>query len=159
MKNNDIYFSVDIETDGPLPGINSLLSIGAVVMDKDGNELGHWYSNFDLIPNGVENPDTMLFWKKNQHYYNITRQSTVSPTDGMTNFVEWVESFKGTPIFVAFPAGFDFTWVWWYCNRYVGRSPFSFSCIDMKTMSWCLLDLHIGNVQRKIGQKIGLINH
>ncbi len=40
---------------------------------------------------------------------------------------------------LAYPAGFDFLFVYWYMMRFVGRSPFSHSCLDIKTMAMTLM--------------------
>jgi hypothetical protein len=40
---------------------------------------------------------------------------------------------------VAFPAGYDFLFVYWYLMRFEGQSPFSHSALDMKTMGMNLL--------------------
>jgi DNA polymerase III alpha subunit (gram-positive type) len=45
------------------------------------------------------------------------------------------------PVFVAYPAGFDFTFVYWYLHRFAGESPFSHSALDMKTLAMALLRL------------------
>ena len=45
----------------------------------------------------------------------------------MLAYVEWIKSLKGKPVFVAYPAGFDFLFVYWYLIRFVGESPFSHS--------------------------------
>ena len=42
-------------------------------------------------------------------------------------------------MFVAYPAGFDFTFVYWYCHRFAGRSPFSHSALDVKTLAMAVL--------------------
>lgn len=135
----EVFFSFDIEADGPYPGDYSMLSLGCVAFDKEGTELGSWYANFELLEGASQDPDTMQFWALNQKYYDLTRTWTQHPKEAMTHFVEWVESFDGKPVGVAMPAGFDFTWLWWYSKKFVGRSPFSFSCIDMKTMAMCLI--------------------
>jgi hypothetical protein len=44
----------------------------------------------------------------------------------------------GKPVFIAFPAGFDFTWVFWYMMRYAGRSPFGWAALDIKTLGFAL---------------------
>jgi hypothetical protein len=43
-------------------------------------------------------------------------------------------------VFVAYPSGFDFTFVYWYLMAFCGKSPFSFSAIDIKTFGMALLD-------------------
>ena len=42
-------------------------------------------------------------------------------------------------MFVAYPAGFDFLFVYWYLIRFTGASPFSFSALDVKTYAMALL--------------------
>ena len=54
-------------------------------------------------------------------------------------YCAWLEGLPGRPGFVAYPAGFDFTFVYWYLMRFVGRSPFSHSALDIKTYAMALL--------------------
>jgi hypothetical protein len=42
-------------------------------------------------------------------------------------------------VFVGYPAGFDFLFVYWYLIRFVGTSPFSFSALDIKTYAMALM--------------------
>ena len=137
----EIYISIDIESDGPIPGPHSMLSLGAVAFDALGVELGSWYSNFHELEGAQGHVDTMRFWKEHDPFYQMTRQACVSPQEGMKSFSEWVMSLPGKPVAVAAPAGFDFTWVYWYLIRFTGASPFSFSCIDVKTMVMTMLKL------------------
>jgi DNA polymerase III alpha subunit (gram-positive type) len=44
-------------------------------------------------------------------------------------------------VFVAYPAGFDFMFVYWYLMRFAGESPFSHSALDMKTFAMATLQL------------------
>jgi hypothetical protein len=66
-------------------------------------------------------------------------------------FVRWVEAIPGKPVFIAYPAGFDFTFVYWYMMSFVGRSPFSFSALDIKSYAMAKLgkrycEIHKGNL-------------
>ena len=135
MKNKpEIYISMDIETDGRIPGEYSMLSLGAVALLADGTELSSWYGNFELLPGARQDPDTMKFWAENQPYYDATRNDLMTPEEGMQSFRFWLLSQPGKTVAVAHPAGFDFTWVYWYLVKFTEGSPLSFSCIDMKTM-------------------------
>jgi len=40
---------------------------------------------------------------------------------------------------VAYPAGFDFSWVYWYLIRFAGKSPFSFAALDIKSYAMATL--------------------
>lgn len=44
----DMYFSVDVETDGPVPGAHSMLSIGVVALGRDLRPVGTFYRR--LVP-------------------------------------------------------------------------------------------------------------
>jgi len=136
----EIYISLDIETDGPIPGVYSMLSLGAAAFDHTGAEISTWYANFDLLPGAEQHPDTMKFWRDNQSYYDITRVDTHAPDLAMMDFTKWVQSLPGAPVAVAAPAGFDFTFVYWYLVKFTGNSVLSFSCVDMKTLAMSLLN-------------------
>ena len=57
----------------------------------------------------------------------------------MREYVAWVEALPGKPVFVAYPAGFDFLFVYWYLMRFVGRSPFSHSALDIKSFAMAVM--------------------
>lgn len=40
---------------------------------------------------------------------------------------------------MAYPAGFDFMFVYWYLIRFVGESPFSQSALDIKSFAMAVL--------------------
>ena len=48
-------------------------------------------------------------------------------------------SMGGLPVFVAYPAGFDFLFVYWYLMRFVGESPFGHSALDVKSFAMAVL--------------------
>ncbi len=49
------------------------------------------------------------------------------------------KGLKARPVFVAYPAGFDFLFVYWYLMRFAGESPFSHSALDVKSFAMALL--------------------
>ena len=87
------------------------------------------------------NPKTAEFWAQNQAAYAATRENLQAPAIALGRFVGWVEGLPGKPVFVAYPAGFDFLFMYWYMIRFVGRSPFSFSALDIKTYAMARLNL------------------
>jgi hypothetical protein len=42
-------------------------------------------------------------------------------------------------VFVAYPAAYDFLFVYWYLMRFAGESPFSHSALDIKTYAMALM--------------------
>ena len=52
-------------------------------------------------------------------------------------------------VFVGYPAGFDFTFVYWCTRRFGAQSPFSFSALDMKTFAMASLGTTFRDAVRK----------
>lgn len=141
---SEIYVSTDIESDGPIPGPNSMLSFGSVALSENGEELGCFSRNLETLPGATGDPDTMAWWGKPERKlaWEACRKDPMSPQQAMKEYVHWVENLPGTcgrPVFVAYPTGFDFTFVYWYLMNFAGESPFSFSAIDIKTFAMAVM--------------------
>lgn len=143
MMKEDLFISVDIETDGPIPGVNSMLSIGAAAVHN--YEITDTFSvNLEQMEGAVMDPVTKReFWDKNPEAWEACRKNTEHPAVGMNKFSNWVKSLEKKhgkrATFVGYPAGFDFTFVYWYFMKFMDSSPFSFSALDMKTLAMALL--------------------
>ena len=135
----EIYVSTDIETDGPIPGENSMLSLGSVAFDANGVEIASFEINFETLPGAKANPDTMKWWKTQPEAWAAARTNPVEPKAAMARYLAWVEGLPGEPVFVAYPLLFDMMFVYWYLIRFCGRSPFSHSGIDIKTMAFAAM--------------------
>jgi len=135
----EIYFSIDIEADGPIPGIYSMLSLGCVAFDKRGKELGDFSHNFHQLPDAKTDPATMKWWESQPEAWEACRQNLTYAGFGMEDFVAWVNTFKGKPVAVYYPSGFDWPFVYYYLMAFAGKSPFGFQCLDMKTYASAIL--------------------
>jgi hypothetical protein len=135
----ELYISTDIETDGPIPGPHSMLSFASAAYQSDKTLLATFTANLELLPGAAGHPDTMAWWRDNQTAFKATRSNLERPEIAMRRYVDWLKSLPGRPVFVAYPAGFDFLFVYWYLIRFAGESPFSFSALDMKTYAMALL--------------------
>ena len=115
------YFSVDIEADGPAPGLYSMISFGAVVVEPGLNNT--FYAEIKPISD-CWIPDALAV-------SGFTREQTmefVDPIIAMTRFEEWIlKSSKGRPIFIADNPGFDFSFINYYFHAFLNRNPFGFS--------------------------------
>ncbi len=132
----EIYLSVDIETNGPIPGPYSMLSIGCVALTKSGSEIGWFMENLKELPGAMEDPDTMEWWSKFPDAWAKSREGAMDAEAVMERFVCWVYNLcrnKYIPVMVCAPAGFDFTFMYWYMMNFTGRSPFRFSCVDVRS--------------------------
>ncbi|WP_437205616.1 3'-5' exonuclease [Planctomicrobium sp. SH664] len=136
---SEIYVSTDVETDGPIPGPHSLLSIGSAAFLPDKTLVATFSANVQTLPDAQGHPETMAWWERNRRAWNQCRQAPEPPEEVFPRYVAWVKSLPGTPVFVAYPAGFDFTFVYWYLIRFAGESPFSHSALDVKTFAMSLM--------------------
>lgn len=139
MNQIETYISTDIEADGPIPGPHSMLSIGAAAFSSEGRLLDTFAANLLPLPEASPNPLTMEWWQGNPDAWAATQLDHRDPGEVMRAFATWVEGQPGTSVFVAYPAGFDFTFVYWYLHRFTGGSPFSHSALDMKTLAMALM--------------------
>lgn len=138
-KYNEIIVSTDIETDGPIPGIYSMLSLGSAAYTKNKELLSTFEGNFNLLPEAISDPDTMKWWGTQPEAWAEHRKNIQEPVLIMKNYVKWLKELPGKPVFVAYPAGFDFLFVYWYLIKFAGESPFSFSALDIKSYASAVL--------------------
>ncbi|MEM1417306.1 MAG: 3'-5' exoribonuclease [Myxococcota bacterium] len=138
-RTRETYVSVDVETDGPIPGPHSMLSLGAAAFTADGTRHGTFSANLDTLEGATGHPETMAWWAGQPEAWEACRASPEAPAEVMARFRAWVEALPGRPVFVAYPAGFDFTFVYWYLHRFTGGSPFGFGAIDVKTYAMAAL--------------------
>lgn len=137
----EVYVSTDIEADGPIPGPHSMLSLGSAAFTADGTMHSTFSANLELLEGAAGHPDTMAWWEGQPEAWAAARQEPQPPAAAMHRYSAWIKALPGRPVFVAYPAGYDFLFVYWYLIRFTGESPFSFSALDMKTYAMALLGL------------------
>lgn len=136
---NEIYVSTDIETDGPIPGLYSMLSIGSAAYTADKQLIAMFSANLHTLEGASAHPDTAAWWATQPDAWAACRKELETPETVMLRYVAWLRALPGKPVFVAYPAGFDFTFVYWYLIRFAGESPFSHSALDIKTLAMAVL--------------------
>lgn len=102
-------------------------------------------ANLETLPGAQAHPKTAEWWATQPDAWAACRKDPESPERAMTRYVSWIKSLKGKPVFVAYPAGFDFLFVYWYLIRYVGESPFSHSALDIKSFAMAVLKTRHGH--------------
>jgi len=149
----DMYFSVDVETDGEAPGCSSMLSIGVVAMHPHTQaHYASFYRTLKRLPDARPLTSTMEWWDQHPKQWTEARQGTIEPKKAMEDLRTFVEDclapFKGKPlpsdprmipVFVASPASFDFSFVYYYLHRFLGESCFGFSALDVKSYAMALM--------------------
>ena len=135
----EIYLSTDVETDGPIPGPHSMLSFASAAYTGEKELIATFSANLETLPDAVAHPETTAWWATQPEAWAACRTNPEAPATAMARYVRWIRSLPGRPVFVAYPAGFDFLFVYWYLMRFVGESPFSHSALDMKSFAMALL--------------------
>ncbi|HEX4951251.1 MAG TPA: exonuclease [Blastocatellia bacterium] len=135
----EIYVSTDVETDGPIPGINSMLSFGSAAYRADKTLISTFAANLETLPEANGDPKTMDWWQTQPEAWAACRQDLQAPETAMKNYLAWLKALPGKPVFVSYPVAFDFMFVYWYLIRFTGESPFSHSALDIKTYAMAML--------------------
>ncbi|TRZ56800.1 MAG: exonuclease [Rhodocyclaceae bacterium] len=135
----EIYVSTDVETDGPVAGKHSMLSIGSAAFTADKELLGTFSANLATLPDATPDPNTSAWWATQPTAWAACRQNLESPSAAMQRYLAWLKSLPGKPVFVAYPSAFDFPFVYWYLLEFTAENPFGYSAIDIKTYAMALL--------------------
>jgi hypothetical protein len=123
----EIYVSTDIEADGPIPGPHSMLSFGSAAFLADKSLVSTFSANLQLLPGSTGELKTMQWWETQPEAWAAARENCRDPAVVMPEYAKWLKHLPGKPVFVGFPAAYDFMFVYWYLMRFAGESPFSHS--------------------------------
>jgi len=140
-KHTDIYFSADVETDGPIPGPYSMLSFALVYAGRYDGERFERPSSYDRVFYRELRPISEDFQPEALAVNGLDRQRLrregMEPSVAMNEAHDWICSIAGEarPALVAYPLSFDWSWLYWYFIRFATNgSPFEHSrCYDIKT--------------------------
>ncbi|MDB5290137.1 MAG: exonuclease [Phycisphaerales bacterium] len=150
----EIYISTDVETDGPIPGVNSILSFASAAFLADKTQVGSFSANLHTLQGASPDPRTAEWWKSQPEAWAASRTNLEQPQDAMRRYVEWIAGLGGSPVFVGYPVAFDFLFVYWYLIRFTGASPFSHSALDIKTYAMAMLgDEYRKSVKRNMPRR------
>jgi hypothetical protein len=135
----EVYISTDIEADGPIPGPHSMLSFASAAFMADKTLVSTFSANLHTLDGASGDPKTIAWWKTQPQAWDACRMDLKDPEDAMRQYVDWIKSLGGKPVFVGYPAGFDFLFIYWYLIRFTGSSPFSHSALDVKTYAMAVM--------------------
>jgi DNA polymerase III alpha subunit (gram-positive type) len=144
---NQVFIVVDIEADGPNPGYNSMLSIGAVATDQT-ETVDKFYAKIQPLDELTPNADTMRWWQTQPDAWAEVTTDAQPAEQVMRQFLTWANQFH-EPIFVAHPIAFDYAFVEWYMVKFLDQNPFKLHKDDV----FCLNTL---DLQTFIAGKFGL---
>lgn len=122
------YIMVDVESDGPIPGDYSMISIGAVLVSE----------TLDTTFYAELRPISDHFIPHMLAVSGFNREQTLSfddPRQVLLRFRDWIAQVGGSrPIFIADNNGFDFAFVSWYFHHFLGENPFGYSSQNLGSL-------------------------
>ena len=116
-----------------------MLSLGSAAYTADKRLVSTFSANLETLPGAAADPKTAEWWATQPEAWAACRTHLETAETAMARYTAWIKELKGKPVFVAYPAGFDFLFVYWYLIRFTGASPFSHSALDMKTFAMAVL--------------------
>jgi hypothetical protein len=165
----EYYFSVDIESDGPYPGIYSMLSIGVVLCARrEGNSFisydlddprNQFYGTIAPVTNNFEE-EAVKVCKQGGVDRNELLISGLSPKTVISRLRSWIYEQcpldLGRPVAVIYP-GWDQQWLMYYFGEFIAEdNPFGHSgYLDVKSYYAGKYDaMWINSIKRNIPKRL-----
>ena len=115
------YIVVDVESDGPIIGVNSMVCFGAVVVEPSLSKTFY----------GKTRPISDIWVPDALSISGFSREDHLTfdePEKVMKEFADWLKSVSvDKPILVSDNNGYDSSWVNYYFHMYYGSNPFGWS--------------------------------
>jgi hypothetical protein len=122
------YIMVDVESDGPIPGDYSMISLGAVLVTDELQQT--FYKKIKPISDKFL-PEALLI-------SGFSREETLlfdDPEDSMSEFAQWINKISnGKPIFISDNNGYDWMFVCWYFHHFTNSNPFGYSSQNLGSL-------------------------
>ncbi len=151
----DAFFSVDIESDGPVPGPYSMLSFALVAAGRFDGARYFRPERFDDVLEIELKPISERFDPEALAVSGLSRERLLregrEPAEAMREAACWVRDRAegATPVLVAYPLGFDWSFLAHYFAMFGGPSPFGHSRgFDLKTAVALTAGVPIGGAGR-----------
>lgn len=116
------YFVVDVESDGPLPGMHSMVCFGAVVVRGDLSE--SFYGKTAPISENYK-PDALAV----SGFSRQDHENFPAVHIAIHEFKDWIQRVNhgGSPILITDNPAYDFAFINYYMHIYTGGNPFGWS--------------------------------
>jgi len=134
-----VYFSVDVEASGPVPGLYNLVSIGAVAVTRTGGAYrpsdDRFYVELKPIGGGFEKEAMAVHGIPRKHL----EERGTEASQAMRGLVDFVEARsgpgKGRAVFVGHNAAFDWSYLSYYFTLFKILNPFGYKALDIKSLA------------------------
>lgn len=120
-----IFIVTDIESDGPTPLHNSMLSFASVAIEADGTRHGEFEAQLLQRSDRTTNETTMAWWETQPEAWAATTANAEPAEIVMPRFADWVDNLPGPKVFAAAPMMFDGLWMDHYLDQFAGTRVLS----------------------------------
>ena len=115
-------YVVDVESDGQIPNVYSMVCFGAVKVDREK----------DITFYGQTAPISDIYDEEALSISGFSREQHLKfeePRSTMYSFAKWIEETNksGRPVFISDNLAFDWQWINYYFHLYMGKNPFGWS--------------------------------
>ncbi len=131
-----------------------MLSFGLAAFTLDKRLVGTFSRNLELLDGADVDERTMKWWAQPEQAraYERSREALVSPRAAMVDAKAWLDEIKrfGRPLVCGAPSGFDFTFMYYYFQRFLGESPIGFASLDLRSYAAAVMKRqyrHVGKRQ------------
>lgn len=122
------WISIDIEADGLIPSKYSMISIGAVIVEKGLEKT--FYAELKPISDNYS-PEALAI-------SGFSREETLNfddPKSVMLRFKTWIDNNCQTkPYFISDNNGFDWQFINWYFHYFLGENPFGYNSTNLRSL-------------------------
>src|SRR5438309_1541869 len=115
---DEVYVSTDVEADGPIPGPHSMLSFASAAFLADKTLVDTFAANLETLAGAAGDAVTMRWWQGQPDAWAACRSNLRPAADAMSEYLRWLKGLPGKPVFVAYPAAYDFMFIYWYLIRF-----------------------------------------
>ncbi len=95
--------------------------------------LSTYSANLETLAGAGTHPKTMEWWQQFPDAWAACRRDVRPPETVMPEYLAWLAKLPGRPVFLGWPASWDFMWVYWYIVRFTGERPFRENALDVRS--------------------------
>jgi hypothetical protein len=152
--NKDTIISFDVETTGFIPGVHSVIALGAVAW-RGGKEISSFYGCMKEWYGSERSDSTMHWWRGQKDEWMAIRKLQVEPVVTMMRFYDWVNELPKAHTLAANPACFDAALLWWYLHKFCGEDAITnlfkqHRALDIRTYIAAVFDVPYSEAERSI---------
>lgn len=115
------YIVCDVESDGPIPSMYSMVCFGAVIVEPSLSKTFYGKTK-PVSDNWIPSALKISGFSREEHL------NFDDPEKVMKDFAEWIKQNSiGNPIFISDNNGYDFSFINYYFHKYYGSNPFGWS--------------------------------